>query len=73
MTFCKTCRRFLCGRCKTKKPIRFPLSRVHVPSGVCKDCKELLLIKYSLNLGLDFTSFLSKLPEKVEEWKKRYL
>ncbi len=73
MTFCKTCRRFLCGRCKTKKPIRFPLSKIHFPSGVCKDCKELLLIKYSLNLGLDFTSFLLKLPEKVEEWKKRYL
>jgi plasmid rolling circle replication initiator protein Rep len=73
MTFCKTCRRFLCGRCKTKKPIRFPLSKVHVPSGVCNDCMRLLLTYLSLNLGIDINTFLSKLPEKIEEWVERYL
>ncbi len=66
ISLCKTCRRYLCGRCRSRKAI--PFSKYTIPFGICKDCKDLLLIKYSLNIGLDFTSFLSTLPEKVEEW-----
>ena len=70
---CKGCKRFLCGRCGSKKSIWIPIINHQIPAGLCKDCKKLSLIYSSLGLGIDFVTFFSKLPEKVEEWKKKYL
>ncbi|MCG3215411.1 MAG: hypothetical protein KAS63_01765 [Candidatus Heimdallarchaeota archaeon] len=70
---CKGCRRSLCGRCSSKKSIWIPIINHQIPAGLCKDCRELLLIQSSLGLAMDVTTFFSQLPEKIDEWKKKFL
>lgn len=72
-SLCTTCRRSLCGRCRTRKQKLIPLTSFSIPSGVCNDCHTILLLYPILNLAIEFTNFIYELPEKIEEWKKRYL
>jgi hypothetical protein len=67
---CTGCFRSLCGRCKTKRSKRIFLLNIVIPKGICKDCYELSLLYQTLKLAEDFTVFFSKLPNKIDEWKK---
>ena len=68
---CNGCKRPTCGRCKTKKPMNLILRKI--PAGLCKDCRELLTLFHTFGFAMDFATFFSNLPEKIDEWKKKYL
>jgi len=63
---CNICGKPLCNKCKSKKAINFPYTDNIIPKGICRGCKEELLINGALLSGVAFQNLLKNLIKKLE-------